>query len=305
MPKAVRFDQYGGPEVLRVVDVEPPSPGANQVVVRMKAAGLNLGEAKVRQGLLHERFPATFPSGQGSDIAGVVEVIGPEVRQFHVGDVVVGFTDDRASHAELVLVEQGNLTPKPPSVPWEVAGSLFVAGTTAYATVRAVGTQSGDTIVVAGAAGGVGGTACQLALAKGARVVGIASPDDHSWLKSVGVVPLGYDGDVAAKLREIAPAIDGFIDTVGHGYVKLAVDLGVAPDRIDTIIDFPAVQEFGVKAEGNAAAGNATVLAELLDLVSRGELEIPVAATFPLANVQEAFVFLEGKHGRGKVVLVN
>ena len=180
-----------------------------------------------------------------------------------------------------------------------------MAGTTAYATVRAVGTQSGDTIVVAGAAGGVGGTACQLALAKGARVVGIASPDDHSWLKSVGVVPLGYDGDVAAKLREIAPAIDGFIDTVGHGYVKVAVDLGVAPDRIDTIIDFPAVQEFGVKAEGNAAAGNATVLAELLDLVSRGELEIPVAATFPLANVQEAFVFLEGKHGRGKVVLVN
>jgi len=305
MTSAVRFDHYGGPEVLQVVDVDPPVPGAKQVVVRMKAAGLNLGEAKVRQGLLHERFPATFPSGQGSDLAGVVERIGSEVTTFRVGDEVVGFTDDRASHAELVLVEEDNLTPKPHSVSWEVAGSLFVAGTTAYATVRAVGTQSGDTVVVAGAAGGVGGIACQLARAKGAHVVGIASPDDHSWLESIGVVPLGFDGDMTTKLQEVAPTIDGFIDTAGHGYVRLAIELGIAPDRIDTIIDFPAVAEYGVKSDGNAAAGTATVLAELLDLVSRGELEIPIAATYPLANVQEAFVFLEGKHGRGKVVLVN
>ena len=144
-----------------------------------------------------------------------------------------------------------------------------------------------------------------LARSRGARVVGIASPDDHSWLESIGVVPLGFEGDVATRLHEVAPTIDGFIDTVGHGYVKLAIDLGVAPDRIDTIIDFPAVEEFGVKAEGNATAGTAAVLAELLDLVSRGDLEIPIAATFPLTDVQEAFVFLEGKHGRGKVVLVN
>ncbi len=305
MPAAVRFDQYGGPEVLQVVDVDAPVPGADQVVVRMKAAGLNLGEAKIRQGLLHDRFPATFPSGQGSDLAGVVEAVGAGVTRFRPGDDVVGFTDDRASHAELVLVDEGNLTPKPDPVPWEVAGSLFVAGTTAYAAVRAVGTTSGDTIVVAGAAGGVGGVACQLALADGARVIGIASRNDHPWLESIGVVPLGSDGDVAAELREVAPTIDGFIDTVGHGYVKMAVDRGVAPDRIDTIIDFPAVAEFGVRSDGNAAAGTAAVLAELLDLAAHGALELPIAATYPLADVREAFEFLEGKHGRGKVVLVN
>ena len=304
MSQAVRFTHYGGPEVLEVVDVEPPVPGPDQVVVRMKAAGLNLGEAKVRQGLLHDRFPATFPSGQGSDLAGVVEEIGSAVSAFTVGDEVVGFTDDRASHAELVLVEATNVTAKPASVSWEVAGSLFVAGTTAYATVRAVGAGPGDTVVVTGAAGGVGATASQLAVAKGARVIGIASPDDHPWLTAHDVVPIGFDCDVAGHLEEIAPAIDGFIDTVGHGYVKMALELGIAPERIDTIIDFAAVEEFGVKAEGNAAAGNVAVLSDLLHLIDRGELDIPIAKTFPLADVEEAFRFLEKKHGRGKVVLV-
>ena len=304
MSRAVRFAQYGGPEVLEVVDVEPPVPGPDQVVVRMKAASLNLGEAKVRQGLLHEVFPATFPSGQGSDLAGVVEAVGPAVTSVAVGDEVVGFTDDRASHAELVLAEAANLVAKPSSVPWEVAGSLFVAGTTGYAAVRAVGAGPGDTIVVAGAAGGVGGIASQLAVVRGSRVVGIASPADLEWLESHQVLPVASDGDVAARLREVAPTIDGFVDTVGHGYVRMAVDLGVAPDRIDTVIDFPAVEEFGVKADGNAAAGTAVVLAELLDLVDLGQLDVPIARTFPLEDVQDAFRFLESRHGRGKVVLV-
>ena len=158
--KAVRFNRYGGPEVLEIVDVPRPVPSAGQVLVRMKAAGLNPGESKIRQGLLHTRSPATFPSGEGSDLAGVVAEVAPDIEGVAVGDEVVGFTDQRASHAELVLVEVGNLTPKPAGVPWEVAGSLFVAGTTAYATVHAVAAGTGDTIVVAGAAGGVGGTTC-------------------------------------------------------------------------------------------------------------------------------------------------
>lgn len=304
MSKAVRFTHYGGPEVLEVVEVVRPVPGPDQVLVRMRATGLNLGEAKIRQGLLHERFPATFPSGQGSDLAGVVEEVGSSVTTFAPGDDVVGFTDDRASHAELVLVEAANLTAKPAGVPWEIAGSLFVAGTTAYATVRAVGAGPGDTIVVAGAAGGVGATACQLAVIRGARVIGIASPADHPWLIAHGIIAVGYEGDLAGRLAELAPTIDGFIDTVGRGYVALAVALGVARDRIDTIIDFPAVAEFGVKAEGNAAAGNVTVLTELLRLVDDGVLDVPVARTFPLAEVQEAYRFLEAKHTQGKVVLV-
>ena len=138
MPKAVRFDEYGGVDVLKVVDVPRPVPEPGQVLVRVKAAGINPGEAKIREGLLHARFPATFPSGEGSDLAGIVAATGPGVTGFSAGDEVIGFTNNRASHAEYVLADAENLTPKPAGVSWEAAGSLFVAGATAYAAVRAV-----------------------------------------------------------------------------------------------------------------------------------------------------------------------
>src|SRR6202050_4280260 len=131
MPRAVRFDQYGGLEVLKVVEVERPIPGPGKVLVRVKAAGINPGEASIRKGLFADRWPSTFPSGQGSDLAGIVEEIGPGVANVSVGDEVIGFTNDRSSQAELVLVESGNLVPRPGNVSWEQAGALFVAGTQA------------------------------------------------------------------------------------------------------------------------------------------------------------------------------
>ena len=121
--KAVRFARYGGPEVLEVADVPEPSPGPGQVLVKVKATGINPGEAKIRDGLLHARYPATFPSGEGSDLAGIVAELGPGVTGVAAGDEVIGFTDNRASHAEFALTEAAHLIPKPPGVPWEVAGS--------------------------------------------------------------------------------------------------------------------------------------------------------------------------------------
>lgn len=138
MPKAVRFEEYGGIEVLAVRDVPRPEPGPGQVLVAVRAAGINISEAKIREGIVREIFPATFPSGEGSDLAGLVEEVGAGVTGVAVGDEVIGFTNNRASHAEYVLVEAANLTPKPAEVPWEVAGALFVAGVTGFATVRAV-----------------------------------------------------------------------------------------------------------------------------------------------------------------------
>ena len=182
MSRAVRFDQYGGIDVLKVVDVDPPVAGPGQVVVRVKAAGINPGEAKIREGMLAERWPATFPSGQGSDLAGVVEQVGDGVEGIAAGDEVIGFTDDRASQAELVVVDAANVTPKPAGVPWEVAGGLFVVGATAYAAVKAVAPGAGDTVVVSGAAGGVGSLAVQLARRAGATVIGLASEPNHQWL---------------------------------------------------------------------------------------------------------------------------
>jgi NADPH:quinone reductase-like Zn-dependent oxidoreductase len=305
MPKAVRFDEYGEIDVLRVAEVDRPSPGPGQVLVRVRAAGINPGEASIRKGLMHARWPATFPSGQGSDLAGVVEEVGDGVAEFAVGDEVLGFTHQRASQAELVVTEAANLTSRPPNVPWEAAGALFVAGSTAYAAVRAVSLARGDTVVVSAAAGGVGSIAVQLAVDAGAKVIGLAGESNHQWLAEHGVIPVTYGAGAADRVRAAADGrVDAFIDTFGGGYVDLAIELGVRPGRIDTIIDWAAAKEHGVKTEGTAAAANAEVLAELAGLIGAGRLEIPIAHAYPLDQVQDAYRELERRHTRGKIVLV-
>lgn len=305
MPKAVRFDSYGGLDVLKVVDVDRLKLAAGRVLVRVKAAGINPGEAAIREGLMHDRFPATFPSGQGSDLAGVVEEVGFGVERFHPGDEVIGFTNDRASHAELVPVEAAHLVHKPRNVSWEAAGGLFIAGVTAYAAVRAVAPEEGETVVVSGAAGGVGSLVVQLAKRAGAMVIGLASESNHRWLSDHGIVPVAYGDGVEARIRQASgEKVDAFIDTFGHGYVELAISLGVAPQRIETIIDFEAAQRHGTKMEGSASASTAEVLAELARLVDEGELEVPIARSYPLEEVQDAYRELEARHTHGKIVLV-
>jgi NADPH:quinone reductase-like Zn-dependent oxidoreductase len=306
MAKAVRFDRYGDIDVLEVRDVPRPVPAAGEVLVAVKAAGINPGEAMIREGALREQFPATFPSGQGSDLAGVVAEAGDGESTFALGDEVLGFTEQRGSHAEFVVVPADQLIAKPPEVPWDVAGALFVAGTTAYAAVQSVDLNPGDTVAVAGAAGGVGTIAVQLARLAGATVLGIAAPSNDAWLSAHGVVPVNYGDGLAHRLRAAAPngRVDAFLDFFGGGYVELAVtELGVAPERVDTIIDFAAVPQFGVKNAGNADAANSTVLGELSALIAAGKLEVPIAETFPLDEVQSAYRTLEQRHTRGKIVL--
>jgi NADPH:quinone reductase-like Zn-dependent oxidoreductase len=302
--KAVRFAEYGGVDVLSVIEVPRPEPGADEVLVMVKAAGINPGEAKIRAGLLHDRFPAKFPTGQGSDLAGIVEETGPGVVGVSVGDEVIGFTHDRASQAEYVLVDVRHLTPKPPSLPWEVAGVLFVAGTTAYAAVRAVELADGDTVVVAGATGGVGSIAVQLAKLAEANVIGLASFEHHGWLAEHGVTPVGYGDGVGDRIRDAASRLDAFIDTFGGDYVELALALGIEPSRVDTIANFAAVDKYGVKADGNAAGASASVLTELAALVAGGRLDVPIEATFPLSEVKDAYRRLAHGHVLGKIVLI-
>jgi NADPH:quinone reductase-like Zn-dependent oxidoreductase len=305
MPKAVRFDEYGGIDVLRVVEVDRPVPGPGQVLVRVRAAGINPGEASIREGLMHARWPATFPSGQGSDLAGVVEELGDGVEEFAVGDEIIGFTHQRASHAELVVTEAADLTHRPRNVPWEAAGALFIVGTTAYAAVRAVSVARGDTLVVSAAAGGVGSIVVQLAVAAGAKVIGLAGEQNHQWLAEHGVIPVVYGDGVADRVRAATDGrVDAFIDTFGGGYVDLAVELGVRPERINTIIDWAAAEKHGAKTDGTATAASAEVLAELAGLISDGRLEIPIARVYPLDQVRDAYRELEGRHTRGKIVLI-
>ena len=304
MSKAVRFSEYGGIDVLEVVDVERPVPGDGQVLVQVRAAAINPGEAHIREGHLHHLWPATFPSGEGSDLAGVVAALGSDVSGFAVGDEVIGYTDDRASHAEYVLVEREHLIHRPAAVPWSVGGSLYVAGTTAWATVRAVGLGTGDTVVVSGAAGGVGTIAVQLARLAGATVIGLASEPHHEWLSEHGVIPVTYGAGVADRIREASGGrVDAFIDTFGQGYVELALELGVRPDRIDTVADREAAARHGVKTDGNMEGASAETLAELAGLIEKGALEVPIAREYPLDEIREAYRDLERRHTLGKIVL--
>jgi NADPH:quinone reductase-like Zn-dependent oxidoreductase len=310
--KAVRFDEYGPVDVLDVRDVPVPEPGAGQVLVRVRAAGINPGEAKIREGALHELWPATFPSGQGSDFAGVVERAGDGVTEFAPGAEVIGWVDTRSSQAEYVVADAANLTAKPARVPWEVAGAIPVVGFTALAAVRAVGAGQGDTVVVSGAAGGVGAITVQLAVRRGATVIGLAGPSNHDWLERHGVLPVAYgDGareTIAERIRAALPAgksVDAFIDTFGGDYVELALgELKVSPERIDTIVRFDAVAKYGIKSEGNAAGASAQALAELAGLIAAKELELPLAQTFPLAEVRAAYRQLAKGHLRGKIALI-
>ena len=306
MPRAVRFDRYGGVDVLEVRDVPRPTPGPGEVLVRVRAAGINPGEAAIREGRLHDRWPATFPSGQGSDLAGVVDEVGPDVTGVVVGDEVIGFTPDRASQAELVVVDAGHLTPRPPQVPWEVAGALFVVGATAWAAVRAVAPSPGDTVVVSGAAGGVGTLAVQLLVEAGAQVIGLAGPGHHDWLRRHGVTPVAHGDGVADRIRASTEGpVDAFVDSFGGGYVDLAIGLGVAPERIDTIADWEAAGRHpGVRTDGNMAGARPEVLADLAARIAAGRLEVPIAATYPLDRVRNAYRELEERHTLGKIVLV-
>jgi NADPH2:quinone reductase len=303
--RAVRFDSYGGPDVLYVTDIDRPAPGAGEVLVEVRAAGINPGEAGIRSGALHEQFPATFPSGQGSDLAGVVVEVGDGVTEFKVGDEVLGFSFQRSSHATHTVVPVEQLVHKPAELSWEVAGSLYVVGATAYAAVRAVDPQPGETVAVSAAAGGVGSLVVQLLAHRGVRVLGIASADNAEWLRAHGVEPVEYGDGLAERLRQAAPdGIDAFIDLFGPDYVQLAVDLGVPPERIDTIISFAKAAEVGAKTEGSAEASTPAVLQDIADLIVSGALDFDVAATYPLGRVVDAFEELEKRHTHGKIVLL-
>ncbi|HEY6855396.1 MAG TPA: NADP-dependent oxidoreductase, partial [Mycobacterium sp.] len=277
--RAVRFDRYGGRDVLYVADIDKPVPGPDEVLVEVRAAGINPGEAAIRTGVLHDRFPATFPSGEGSDLAGVVAEVGAGVSKFAVGDEVLGFSFQRSSHATHTVVPVDQLIPKPPGLSWEAACSLYVVGATAYAAVRAVAPQPGETVAVSAAAGGVGSLVVQLLALRDVRVLGIASSGNAEWLRAHGIVPVEYGDGLAERLRQAAAdGIDAFIDLFGPDYVQLAIDLGVPPERVDTIISFEKAAEVGAKTEGSAEASTAAVLSEIADLIVSGAVDFDVAA---------------------------
>lgn len=304
--QAVRFDHYGDRDVLHVTDVPMPEPAPGEVVVQVRAAAINPFDAVLRSGVARHLFPLDFPSGQGSDLAGVVTAVGSEVDGLTVGDEVLGWTPAAGAQATHLAVPADRLVAKPPQVSWEAAGSLHMVGATAYASQRAVAAQPGETVAVSAAAGGVGSFLVQMLTARGVRVLGIASPANAEWLDRHGVIPVPYADGLREQLEQAAGAggIDAFIDLYGPEYLDLAVALGIKPDRIQTTIAMERAAEIGARTAGRHNATAREVLVELVDLVASGAVEIPIAATYPLDRVADAFAELEQRHTRGKIVLV-
>lgn len=303
---AVCYDHFGHIDVLYIAELPKPSARTGEVLVKIKTSGINPVEVSIREGRLEKLYPSTFPSGQGIDFAGIVESVGAEVGQFNAGDEVIGFTNGRNGQAEYVVVSADQLVQRPAKVSWEEGGGLFVVGTTAYAAVEAVSLKKGDTVIVSGAAGGVGSVALQIAKKQGALVIGIASENNHQWLKDHGAIPVAYDGNIEDNLKAALSgrAADALIDTSGKGYVEIGIKMGIPPERINTIVDYEAARKYKVKTNGNLSAANAKVLEALAGMINDGELEIPIANTYPLNQVKEAYQELEQHHTRGKIILV-
>ena len=282
MPKAVRFEHYGDVDVLEVVDVPRPVPEDGQVVVRVKAAGMNPGEAAIRRGLLHERWPATFPSGQGSDLAGVVEELGPGVSGVAVGDEVIGFTHNRASQAELVAVDAGHLTPGPP-----VSHGRSPVRSSSPAlppTPRcAVSPHEGDMVVISGAAGGVGTIAGQLAHLAGATVIGLASPPTTAGWRTMASCrcPTATASRNASGTPPATPP-PAPSSTPSAAATSTWRSTSASPPTASTRSPTPPpAQRHGTRTDGSMVGARAEVMAELAGLIESGRLDIPIASTYP------------------------
>ncbi|WP_385619945.1 NADP-dependent oxidoreductase [Streptomyces sp. P8-A8] len=301
--RAVEFAEYGGPEVLRVVEREMPRPGPGQVLVEVRAAGVNPLDWQLRSGAVAEMMPVEFPSVPGGDVAGVVADVGEDVTDFVVGDEVFGSIGS-GSYAEFALAPAAQLARKPEGVSWEVAAGLPVAVNTAYQVLADLGVKSGETLVVDGAAGGVGSVAVQIARHLGATVIGTASERNHAYLRSLGAEPVPYGEGFAERARAVAEkGVDAAFDAAGKGSLPALVELTGGPDRVVTIADHRAA-EHGVRF---AFAGPDAIrerLEQAAALVGNGELGLSVARTYALSEAADAHRESAGGHVRGKLIIV-
>jgi NADPH:quinone reductase-like Zn-dependent oxidoreductase len=298
----VQFREYGATDVLEVVEVPDPEPGPGQVRLAVKAAGVNPFDYKVLHGWI-PGMPKQLPGGLGSEVAGVVEALGEGVTALAVGDEVLGRSAG-PSYATAALANADLLVPRPADLPWEVAGAIATAGGTAWKVLQRLAVDEGDTLLVHAAAGGVGTFAVQLAVVRGARIIGTASERNHELLRRWGAIPVRYGDGLADRVREAAPeGVDAVLDASGRGELPVSVELAGGPERVLTIAVFSDVPE-GVMAHTGGAGGDLpAALREIVALIGEGRLEVPLARTFPLEEAAAALDASEHGHLAGKIVL--
>lgn len=299
--RAVQFAEYGGPEVLRVAEVPDPHAGPGRIRIAVRASGVNPFDWKVRSGGMRQMMAIELPSIPGSDVAGVVDEVGEGVTGVAVGDEVFGFAIGGAA-AEYAVLE--HFAQKPAGMSWPEAAGLPVPVETAVRTLDLLGVAKGRTLLINGAAGGVGLAATQFALDRGATVIGTASPSNHEYLRTLGATPTTYGEGLVDRVREIAPdGVDAALDTAGRGALPDLVRITGSPDRVVTIAD-PAAGEHGVRMTSGAEGRSYQALDEAARLFTEGRFSMPVARTFRLDEAALAHETSQTGHVRGKLVLL-
>jgi len=298
--KAARFSQFGGPEVLEIVDLPDPHAGPGQIRVAVHAAGVNPTECKRRQGLLGGELPQTL----GAEAAGVVDEVGEGVTDVTVGDRVFGIcADGTGGAAGLALLPA--YAPIPPSLGFADAAVLPVAIEVATRTLDALRVGTGSTLLINGAAGGIGSAAVQLAVGRGARVIGIDGPARLDYLRSLGAEPVAYCAGLVKRVRALAPdGVGVALDIAGNGVLPELIELAGSPEHVVTVADFAGAQEHGVRFSRGEDGRAVHALAEIGELIEAGRFWLPVARTFPLADIAEAHRACESGHVPGKLVLL-
>ncbi|MEE1822726.1 NADP-dependent oxidoreductase [Streptomyces sp. BE20] len=304
--KAIGFAEYGGLDVLRPIEIEVPAPGAGQVRIAVRAAGVNPLDHKVRSGSITEFFPVTFPAVTGYEVAGVVEAVGEDVTAWQVGDEVFGAVHG-GGYAEHVLATADKLARKPAGLGWEQAAAIPVAAETAWRSLDLLAVEPGGTLLVHGAAGGVGTILLQFARQRGIRVIGTASEANHPHLRDLGAVPVVYGDGLAGRVRAAAPeGVDRVLDAAGLGGVlPLSVELAGGAENVLAIADWQGAAEHGVRFTGGTEPADyqGPALAGALALFEGDGLVLPLHRVYPLAEAAEAQRESEGGHVRGKIVL--
>lgn len=297
--KAARFSRFGGPEVLEIAELPDPHPGPGEIRIAVRAAGINASDWKKRQGLMDEELPQTL----GHEAAGVVDELGAGVRGVAVGDAVFGLSGRGAAQAELAVLS--HFAPVPPSLDFAGAAALPAAIETATRALDQLGVRHGFSLLINGASGSVGSAAVQLAVARGARVIGTASPRNHEYLRSLGAEPVAYGDGLVERIRVVAPdGVDAALDVAGSGVLRELIELAGGAEHVVTVADFLGAREHGVRFSSGDAGRAVHALADIGELVASGRFSLPVAQTFPLAEIAQAHRVGEAGRVRGKLVLV-